>query len=259
MMGTSHALTGAAAWVAVTSTAAQLPAFGWHPLEPAAVALGAVVCAGAALLPDADHHNATIPHSVPGAAKLATAAVGALSGGHRHGTHSGISAVAVLLGALWLTSSGWLDIDNGVAFTVVAGAVAAALLAFAVKVLRITKRWPLAWAVGVTLASIITWLAPGQWSWLPLCVAIGWIVHLAGDFLTTGGLPLAWPLKPKAPRALAQTPLLGSLWTRGGYFALPALGNAGSWREWLLMVPVAVYAFAGIALAGAAALPTVFG
>lgn len=255
MMGSHHALSGAAVWVAVTSTAPQLPAFGWVPLSPASIVLGAIVCAGAALLPDADHHNATIAHSLPGVGKLATGTVRAVSGGHRHGTHSPLVAALVLLAAFWLARSGW-PADVGAFFGVVVPAVlAAALLAFSVKVLKIVRRWGPAWAVGVVIAAAISWYHPATWAWLPLCIAVGWITHLIGDLLTTGGLPLFWPFKLRAPRVVARTPILRDLWSTGGYFALPVLGNAGSWREWCLMVPTALYAAAGILLALLRMLP----
>lgn len=257
MMGTHHAITGAAAWVAVTSTAAQLPAFGWFPLEPAGVALGAIICAGAALLPDADHHNATIAHSLPGVGQAATALVGAASGGHRHGTHSGLSAVIVLALAIFLGGTELLGGPWGTPANVAAGVAAAALLAFSLKVLKVIRNWAFAWVAGAAIAALISWAAPEQWAWLPMCIAIGWIVHLAGDFLTVGGLPLLWPLNPKAPKAVQDMPVVSSLWSRGGYFALPVLGTTGSWREWLLMVPTGLYALAGIGLALLQLLPFV--
>lgn len=249
MMGAHHAVSGAAAWVAVTSTAAQLPALGWYPLDPPGIAIGAVVCAGAALLPDADHHDATIAHALPVVGAAATAVVGVASGGHRNGTHSGISAVLVVALALFLGASGWLGGGWGSPANIAAGVAAATMLAFSLKVLTIVPNWVLAWAAGLAIAASISWFAPEQWAWLPMCVAVGWIVHLAGDFLTVGGLPLFWPFNPGAPRVLRRIPLLRELWSRGGYFALPVLGTTGSWREWLLMVPTALYALAGVGLA----------
>src|SRR5690625_2192515 len=88
MMGAQHAACGAAAWVAIASdyevpisaiTGPLSNMFSWLswlpdalPLGiglldvgPAGVLLGVVICAGAALLPDIDHHNASIAHSLP--------------------------------------------------------------------------------------------------------------------------------------------------------------------------------------------------
>ncbi|MGX5695303.1 metal-dependent hydrolase [Agromyces soli] len=249
MMGSHHAASGAAAWVAVSSTAVAFPALGWYPLDPAGVLLGAVVCAGAALLPDADHHDATIAHALPGVGAAATAVVSAASGGHRNGTHSGLSAVVVLALAWFVADRGWLGAAWGDPANLVAGAAAGTLLAFAVKVLGLVRSWLLAWPLGLLAGLLVSWLAPAQWAWLPMCIAVGWIVHLAGDFLTVGGLPLFWPLSPGSPRWFRRIPLLGGTWSRGGYFALPVLGTTGSWREWLLMVPLSLYALGGMGVA----------
>src|SRR3954465_3160274 len=108
-MGFTHATSGTAAWFAVT---AALPAFGpgIAPLEPAGVLAGAMVCAGAALLPDADHHNATIAHSLPPLSNAVCAGVGTLSGGHRQGTHS-LIGIAVFTLIAWLAGMVALDTE----------------------------------------------------------------------------------------------------------------------------------------------------
>jgi len=95
MMGASHAVSGAAAWVALTSTAPI--ALGAHPLSPQGVIIGALVTAGAALLPDADHHSATIARSGGFLTRGLAGAAGAASGGHRHGLHTAIAAVGAAL------------------------------------------------------------------------------------------------------------------------------------------------------------------
>ncbi len=51
MMGPSHALSGASAWLAGSWALDHFAGYGQSPL---AVAVGATVCAGAALLPDLD-------------------------------------------------------------------------------------------------------------------------------------------------------------------------------------------------------------
>jgi hypothetical protein len=51
MMGPSHALSGAAAWLAGSWALDHFAGYGQSPL---AVAVGTTVCAGAALLPDLD-------------------------------------------------------------------------------------------------------------------------------------------------------------------------------------------------------------
>src|SRR5699024_3556816 len=79
MMGHGHATMGAAGWIARTGTTAGL---GLLHMEPAQIAAGALITAGAALLPDADHHSGTIAYSLPPLSGLITRAVGQASGGH---------------------------------------------------------------------------------------------------------------------------------------------------------------------------------
>lgn len=251
MMGAHHAATGAAAWVALTSTLPHLPAFGTVAMSPAEVAVGAVVCAGAALVPDADHSSATIAHSAGMLSRMATRLVSAGTGGHRNGTHSAVGAIAVLLLAAAFTSQGWISATPWSPYVLGAGMLAAVMLAFSFKVVRLARSWPLAWILGTGVAAAITVWAPALWQWLPLAIAVGWIVHLAGDLLTVGGLPLLWPFAPRPPRWLGPT----WFWTSGGYFAIPILGRAGSRREWLLCVPVSLYATAGVVMNLLAAMP----
>ncbi|NKX50691.1 metal-dependent hydrolase, partial [Arthrobacter deserti] len=110
MMGAHHAIPGAAAWVALTTQYRieldwiSVPAgFGEQAVTvgaglldvgPLGVLTGALVSAGAALVPDADHHNATIAHSLPPVSRVVCAGIGSVAGGHRRGTHSvaGIAA-----------------------------------------------------------------------------------------------------------------------------------------------------------------------
>jgi len=57
MMARSHALLGAAGWLA----AAPVVSDAIHqPLDLPALAASTLVCAGAALLPDLDHHDGLI-------------------------------------------------------------------------------------------------------------------------------------------------------------------------------------------------------
>lgn len=244
MMGTSHAVSGAAAWVAVTATA--LPTLHLYPLSPVAVVLGAGVCAGAALLPDADHHNATIAHSVPIAGPAAAGAVETLTGGHRHGMHSllaivGILAATIGLSLLRWTPNGWdHSLQIGSAITVMA------CTTFAVKVLKFTRSWMIAWLVGAALAAAVALWAPSEFSWLPVCVGLGFAVHLIGDALTIEGVPLLWPVNPRPPALIRDLPVLRAMWKDNGYLAVPILGHAGSWREWLLMLPLLGYVVWGI-------------
>ena len=60
--------------------------------------------------------------------------------------------------------------------------------------------------------------------WVPAALGLGWLVHLIGDMLTTGGVPLLWPYRRRV--------------------AWPVLARTGSAREALfgaaLLVAVVV-------------------
>ncbi|MBC7442681.1 MAG: metal-dependent hydrolase [Ramlibacter sp.] len=248
MMGGHHAMTGAAAWIAVTATAGH--GLGLFPVTPVGTIAGALLCAGAALLADADHNSATISQSVPLLGRLVTTGISRASGGHRHGLHSLLALLCAWLLAssigfvLWQPD--WADqpVSIGPAL------MSAAAIAFAAKALGLARdSWWLAWLIGFAVAAFIALFAPEQQAWFVVCFTLGYGVHLLGDLLTTGGLPLFWPWIPKPPSWWRRVPLLDSLWSSGGYLALPLLGNAGSLREWLLLIPVTVYAGYGIVFA----------
>lgn len=256
MKGAHHALCGAAAWVAVASTAPLT--LGWYPVGPLGVVAGALVCAGAALAPDADHHDATIAHSLPPVSQWVCDAVGAVSGGHRNGTHS-VLGVAALVGIAWAagkvtaTTSALGDLAVG------AGVMSLLLVAFATRALGLGRGRLQAWALAVALAGFVTVVAPTGWDWLPVAVGTGAAVHVLGDMLTGGGVPLLWPWEPRPPRWWTRTPGLRDVWTRGGNFAVPLLGTTGSRRERLVAVPLTAYATYGVVVALAAGTLTSLG
>lgn len=255
-MGTGHAASGAAAWVAVTITAdSGFPALGWFPTDAGSVLVGGLVCAGAALLPDADHHNATIAHSVPGAGSVAAGAIGAVTGGHRKGMHSLLAVAGIVWLAYWLATltvepSWW----GGAPLQVGSAAAVMACVTFAVKVLKVTKSWFMAWLAGATVAAIVLFFAPSEFTWLPVCIGLGYVVHLLGDALTVQGVPFFWPLRINPPRIVSNTPILNKIWLPRGAVAIPLLGNAGSWRETLLFYVLIIYVLGGVGVAATALL-----
>src|SRR5687768_7981296 len=94
-MGRTHALSGAALFTAGT-LALELPA--------EQIVLGAVVCAGAAVLPDIDHHGSNISRTFGPLTRGFGWAVGKVSGGHRNGTHSALG-VALIAAVVFLSSA----------------------------------------------------------------------------------------------------------------------------------------------------------
>lgn len=243
MMGGHHAACGAAAWVAVTSTAPF--ALGVHPVSAVGVVTGSLVCAGAALLPDADHRDATIAHSLPPVSEWVARFVERTSGGHRHGTHS-IVGVAVFTALAWLAGLVSVDTASFGTVEVGAGVVTILLAAFALDALKLTRGRVSPWLVSVAMAVFIAFAAPDEWNWLPVAVGLGVVVHIVGDMLTTGGVPLLWPARFRSPRWVRRTPVLRDVWRPSGNLAIPLLGNAGSAREWLLCIPISAYAIVGV-------------
>lgn len=270
MQGYSHALTGAAAWLALTSTSGA--ALGWYEQPVQAVLTGTVVCAGAALLPDLDHPQGTIAWSlppvkagdltlIPSPTKAMCEGVAAISGGHRHGTHS-IVGIAVFTALAWAASL-YTVVIHGRSITLGAGLFVVLLVAFASKALRISrnlggaaggrkslvggilKSWLGPWVLALGSAAFATWVLGEQWNWLLVAVGVGALLHNIGDSLTVEGVPWLWPWNPKPPKILLRVPILGSVvgwvWQRNGYFRIPILGHTTSTRERIFAFLVATY------------------
>ncbi|MDM7991095.1 metal-dependent hydrolase [Arthrobacter sp. zg-Y877] len=245
MMGGHHAASGAAAWVAVASTAPY--AFGWYPVTPLGIVTGALLTAGAALLPDLDHHSGTIAHSLPPVTKILARLTEAVSGGHRRGTHSllGLAVFVALATALGRVTA---DVPVFGSVAVGAGILSVLLMGFAFKALKIAGGPVRSWFLALAFSGFIAVYAPENNDWLPVAVGLGVAVHIVGDLLTHQGVMILWPLRIKRPRSLTRFPVVNKLWRSSGSFSLPLIGAAGSWREWALMVPVTIYAIFGVTL-----------
>src|SRR5699024_7019224 len=177
MMGHGHAVMGAAAWV--TLTAPILGGVG--DLSTGQVLVGAVVTAGAGLLPDADHQAATISHSLPPIPTVLTRVLGWVSGGHRQGTHSILGIVAFTAAAVGLAT---LRVPiAGRSIQVGAWAMVLVLVAFAAKALRLTRGWVSCWAIALCVSCALIWFAPQTLWWLPDALAIGSADRVQRDLL----------------------------------------------------------------------------
>lgn len=247
MMGKGHAVSGAAAWIALTSTAPI--ATGWHPLPALSVTIGAFVTAGAALLPDLDHRNGTAANSGGTFTKFVAGTAGNLSGGHRHGLHTALAAalctaLTVLAGRSVAVLPALGEVPVGSALILLV------LLTFATKALGLGPGGTAAiWSTGLVATLFILAYAKDEVLWLPTAVLVGYLTHLIGDLVTTDGLPLLWPLPITPPRAVRHIPGLNRIWLPGGNVAVPLLGNAGSIRERALTWLLTVYVVAGLFLA----------
>ena len=88
MMGYSHTVSAAAGWLILAETGVvQVP-------DTPTLIVTTLACAGAGMLPDIDHHNGSIANSIPPLSRWLARVVGAISGGHRKGTHSLIGLIA---------------------------------------------------------------------------------------------------------------------------------------------------------------------
>lgn len=248
MMGAHHAISGAAAWIAVTSTVPFTLAL--DPLPVSSVMLGALVTAGAALLPDVDHHSSTIARSGGVITRGVAAVAGAVSGGHRHGMHSILAVAGFTVGTV--LASRWETVVPGLGLVPVGSALLLlALVVFASKALQ-TPRGGAAerWLGAALFVAVVLEVAPEQLAWLPTSVMVGVVVHLIGDMITTGGVPLLWPWVPKPPHAMAAMPVMSTMWKSNGYLAVPVLGHTGSAREWALCAGLSAYTLYGLAATG---------
>src|SRR5699024_900817 len=192
-------------------------------------------------LPDADHHNGTIAHSLPPVSNVVARVVGQASGGHRHGTHSIVGVLAAFALA-WLLAPVRTDLPWGWHhdFQIGAWLLIVFMVSFALKSLRIIRGWKTGWLSSVAAGTAALWFAPEQLWWLPLSVGMGCAIHILGDVLTTQGCPLLWPLRPEP---MVETPF----WAKNGHFAVPVLGTAGSGREWVFVMAMNAYLVAILA------------
>lgn len=250
-MGGHHAASGAAAWVAVASTGPYT--LGWYPMDATGILIGGMATAGTALVCDWDHRSSTVAHSLPPLSNAIARGIESASGGHRRGTHSIVGGAAfVALAAV--AAQATLDTPGG-QLSLGAGLLCMFMINIAAKALKMFPKSGFIsnWIFALVMAGLVTVYAPGQWTWLPVSMLIGVVVHIVGDLITTGGVPLLWPLVMRPPRFLRKVPLVRLVWRPNGALALPILGRAGSRREWLVLIPVSAYAMVGMAAAGWAA------
>ena len=186
MMGRTHALSGAAAYLAAA------PLLAARGLDTSATALlvGAVAAAGAGMLPDLDHPKASIARSMGPVTHVLARGVAWLSGGHRNGTHSILGlAVFTVIAVAVCAFGGWpLAI------------LLALLFSLGLTALDIVR---LSGVVYGVLLAVGTFALMGTTLWelypvdtIPWAVGIGVAAHIAGDMLTPQRCPLLWlPVK----------------------------------------------------------------
>lgn len=225
-MGHTHALSGATAFLAAASLL--------HLGSPAAVAVGTVCAAGAALLPDLDHPSASPARTFGPASWLLAKAVSAVSGGHRHATHSLVGLAGFTTAAWWATHTGGRPLV--IALTFLAGLAARALLPRGRD-----RKWKLDWAdvassvYAFAAGRVAQHLAAAQMDLrvVPWAVGIGVAAHIAGDMLTPEGCPLWWPRLKYYRLTEIRTDSWQERWlVAGALYAVLGFIAVRTWGSW---------------------------
>ncbi|MDA2807911.1 metal-dependent hydrolase [Nocardiopsis suaedae] len=189
MMGHSHALSGAVGWMALVPVLDGTEVLGitFH-MGPGEIIAGALVCAGAALVPDLDHKSATITQTYGILTKTLGAFLNWAFGGHRNGTHSLL--FALLMGAIAQGTTLWSEMAAQIFVFLLVG-IAFNGLGFGMDKNRTASGVINAMVTaGITLA---LYSAGTDYTWLGAAVALGCLLHFAGDIATHMGVPLLWP------------------------------------------------------------------
>ena len=200
MMGRSHLLLGAAGFLAADAAAPGLLHAG-----PAQLLAGTLVCAGAAMLPDLDHPQATLARCLPPVSEFVANIVNKLAGGHRKGTHTiwawlGVSLLAEL--ALHSSHGPWIALGFSIFCALIM-----------LRVLTESHGLVCLLLAGVLGGAAVLATGPGGgYAWLIGAVVIGYGLHLLGDIVTTEGLVPFYPLSKK-------------------HVGFPIIGTTDQWRE----------------------------
>lgn len=220
MLGRAHLVVGAAGFIG--AVVPLMDAAG-YPMSPGEVACGTAVAAGAAMLPDLDHPQATVSRSLGPVSWMASRLVSRIAGGHRNGTHSLLACALVGLGMqalidvsgenLWavfaicflclsLVTRVLLDGHSAITTTILAGLGAAACLA----------------------------VSP-SFSWLAVAVTSGYALHLAGDIVTPEGIPPLWPVS----KTRVRFPMVATGGKREQLVAI-CCGLLCAWAAWSTII-----------------------
>jgi membrane-bound metal-dependent hydrolase YbcI (DUF457 family) len=190
MMGYTHALSGTAAWLAALPLVTNEHLLGSYAvaLTPQQVAAGAVVCAGAALLPDIDHHDGTIANAYGPVSQLLCKGVSKISGGHRHATHSLAFAAGAGYATDW-TATHAVQVWWVILFFVVGLGLRGIGIGF-------QKSDNLTGLMNALLAAAIVYLMRDlDMRFVGYAVVLGCLAHVVGDCLTPRGCPVFWPVQ----------------------------------------------------------------
>lgn len=220
MMGRTHALSGVVAGAAAGQ-------FIWH-LNLPHLTVGAAIAAGAAVLPDIDHPDASCARSFGFVSEAFAWLIEHLSGGHRHGTHS-LVGVAAFTGGAYAAEHYRYTLAGKIGL----GLLLVLVLASGLRALKIGGHFSDLLAIAVAAGMFYTSFGITE---VPWAIAIGTATHLVGDMLTNEGIPIAWPLSRFHVRLLPE-PFAFTTGTRPERWVVaPALLAALLWLTWLATI-----------------------
>ena len=188
MMGKSHAALGLVSGLGVAEALGMRPA--------TTLAFGALV-AGASLLPDLDETHSAVSHTVEPITTGASWLVARVSGGHRKASHS-LVAGAMVVGTVEICSL--VEIAHRVSLLV---PVMGFVLAAALRVMR-GHRLGVMEIIGCLGAGVAIdyFLVSHDAMWPVVAIGMGFVLHLAEDWITAGGVPVLWPWRHRFELAL---------------------------------------------------------
>ncbi|MHB1762636.1 MAG: metal-dependent hydrolase [Acidimicrobiales bacterium] len=160
---------------------------GLHP----AVALGfGAGVAGAGMIPDIDEPGSAVAHLAEPLTGVVAWFTKRIAGGHRQASHSLLAVGIVAAGCYGLQH---LDIARGVPAAVIPLGFAYALAIRGILPFGARPGHLMALVVGGAAAYGVVHYLGASWVWM--AIGLGWWMHLVGDMLTSGGVPLFWPDK----------------------------------------------------------------
>lgn len=219
VLGKSHLLVGSAGFLVAGEPA--LHQFGVSP-RPAEMLAGAVVCAGAAMLPDLDHPEATVTRSLGPLTEIPSGFLSSLAGGHRNGTHSFLFAALAGFGTFLLLGQmpqPW-------------GALLIAFFFPALLIRVLTEARGLVCAGLAMIVSTVVVMGHVRPMVLAVSVGLGCLLHMLGDFVTPEGVPPLWPVS----RIRWRFPIVSRT---GDNIESVIAGACGLWALWAYLSGIA--------------------
>lgn len=206
MMGASHATSGLVAGLGAGILL--------HYSLPADAALSGFT-AGMALIPDLDACHGSAARSLGLISGAVSHVVRAVSGGHRHATHS-LMGIGVFTGLAWLSGHyrhDWAGMAGLALLLVIA-------VSSSLEALRVTDGHT-ADVIAIGVAVGVIWYGYGL-ALVPLATGLGCLTHCLGDSLTDSGVMWLYPLSKHRFHFLPE----------------PAAFTTGTWPETRIVVPV---------------------